>query len=675
MILISEYEKSNFEFILAHPGNIVFKGLIHTICFTLKKIYFKNYKWDFFTDFRPPVLAQAVPAPKKRPKGKQPLELEKSAILPSKRKRPCLNYGDINDEDFNDEDFNEDDCLIKTDNLICEICGFKTNLKSLLIKHVRMIHKKKESAICEICGFNSTNFGLKLHVQKAHANNLDLKTQIESVYERSKKFKCKKCEFETAQKPNLKTHIESVHGSIKPFKCIKCDVTSVHEEKKQRLLCLICNKSYSDMPKHIKLWHKEIKSFKCNICESETSRKAYLSRHKAFKCNICQFKSQTRPELDEHVVSVHEVIKPLKCNICNYETVLKEYLQRHVDIVHKGIKKIENKNNENKNNENKKTFMIANMPESVKEIFEASLGISNTILVNKEKEIKQGTQEVMKSVSDIDPFLEHDGTMDSLGNDFPEVNLENQSDECGKNVNNLENRGNLDCGACGFKTNTAKSLIKHVNMNHENKETAICDICGFKSTKRGVMQHVERVHSKNFICGHCEAKFPFEDQLKYHIRAKHQEVSTNVDHSTIKQSQISNSVVMNKEKFSKCCDINNQEVIFQSSKVKPSTIKQSQSSDTTDPLLIDEIKKEICEENEVTPIQDLSEVSIKQVEFGASEYENEQESEIEIKEELINPFAEYEKTIEPKMINEVQGNEKKSRKQSLDPDSLRKDFP
>lgn len=140
------------------------------------------------------------------------------------------------------------------------------------------------------------------------------------------------------------------------------------------------------MPNHIKLWHKEIKSFKCNICESETSRKAYLSRHKAFKCNICQFKSQTRPELHEHVSSVHEGIKPLKCNICNYETGLKEYLQRHVDIVHKGIKNIENKNNENK-----KTFMIANMPESVKEIFEASLGISNTIHVNKEKEIKQGT--------------------------------------------------------------------------------------------------------------------------------------------------------------------------------------------------------------------------------------------------------------------------------------------
>ena len=99
---------------------------------------------------------------------------------------------------------------------------------------------------------------------------------------------------------------------------------------------------------------------------------------------------------------------------------------------------------------------------------------------------------------------------------------------------------------------------------------------------------------------------------------------------------------------------------------------------TADPLLIDEIKEEICEENEVTPIQDLSEVSIKQGEFGASEYQNEQESEmvdLEIKEELINPFVENEKTMEPKMNNEILSNGKKSRKQSLNSDLLRKDFP
>ena len=56
-------------------------------------------------------------------------------------------------------------------------------------------------------------------------------------------------------------------------------------------------------------------------------------------------------------------------------------------------------------------------------------------------------------------------------------------------------------------------------------------------------------------------------------------------------------------------------------------------------LSIDEIKEEICEENEATQIQYYSEVYIKQGEFGALEYQNEKENErvdLEIKGEPIN---------------------------------------
>ena len=94
-----------------------------------------------------------------------------------------------------------------------------------------------------------------------------------------------------------------------------------------------------------------------------------------------------------------------------------------------------------------------------------------------------------------------------------------------------------------------------------------------------------------------------------------------------------------KRKKTKYCDINNQEAIFQSIKVEHTTIQQSTMSETADPLLIDKIKEEICKENEATPIQDYSEVYIKQGEFGALEYQNEKENErvdLEIKEEPIN---------------------------------------
>ena len=75
---------------------------------------------------------------------------------------------------------------------------------------------------------------------------------------------------------------------------------------------------------------------------------------------------------------------------------------------------------------------------------------------------------------------------------------------------------------------------------------------------------------------------------------------------------------------------------FQSIEVESSTFQQSQTSDTTDPLLIHEIKEENFGVNEAIPIQSFT-IFIKQEEFGASGYQNEQENGIiETKEELIS---------------------------------------
>ena len=67
---------------------------------------------------------------------------------------------------------------------------------------------------------------------------------------------------------------------------------------------------------------------------------------------------------------------------------------------------------------------------------------------------------------------------------------------------------------------------------------------------------------------------------------------------------------------------NDQKVGLQSIQIEPLTIKQSQTSDIVDPLLMNEFKKEHCEENENTPIQDQTKVYIKQEEFCENEQEN-----------------------------------------------------
>ena len=61
---------------------------------------------------------------------------------------------------------------------------------------------------------------------------------------------------------------------------------------------------------------------------------------------------------------------------------------------------------------------------------------------------------------------------------------------------------------------------------------------------------------------------------------------------------------------------------------------KNEQSETEAPLLIHEFKEENFEKNEAIAVQDLAPVDIKQEEFGASEFQNEQENEmIDIKEE------------------------------------------
>ena len=189
-----------------------------------------NFKTIFaHPDFQPVIRR------KKRPK--EPLELKKPEILPPKRVRPSLNYSVINDEGFN-----EDACLIQTDNPTNDIqnqTDEKPRTPRCIVEEMKVVENKSLSLI-------------------PNEENIDSSTDV------------------------------AIIGSNLEEDPLNSDVMSVYEEKKEQLLCSICNKSYSDMPKHTKQFHTEI--FKCNLCEYETPRKHFLKKH---------------------IESDHEVFKPL----------------------------------------------------------------------------------------------------------------------------------------------------------------------------------------------------------------------------------------------------------------------------------------------------------------------------------------------------------------------------
>ena len=235
--------------------------------------------------------------------------LEKPEILPPMRKRPRLNYANLNDEGFNEEE-----CLIQTDisnNDIQNQTDKKPRTFSCMepiVEEMKVAENKNLSIIPNEDNFDSSTDAALI------GNNLK-------------------------EDP------------------LNRDVMSIHEEKKQQFLCSICNKRSNDMPKHMKQFHTEI--FKCKICEYETPRKQFLKKHiesdhevfkpsynkngeicfKPFKkkndaiCPICEYHSRDLKNVHVHIDSKHPEHdkKTFICNHCPRTFIFEASLKKHLE--------------------------------------------------------------------------------------------------------------------------------------------------------------------------------------------------------------------------------------------------------------------------------------------------------------------------------------------------------
>jgi len=173
------------------------------------------------------------------------------------------------------------------------------------------------------------------------------------------------------------------------------------------------------------------------------------------------------------------------------------------------------------------------------------------------------------------------------------------------------------CAKCNktFSFPTAASFKRHIESVHEGKRPYKCEHCELRFEEKSKMKnHVMVVHDKqkSFNCGCCDSKFATKTYLKEHICQYNSGWRRHI------------TLVHEKKKNEKHMSKSPKEIYdFQNIKVEPSTLQQFQTSNAYSfiiELLIHEIKEEGFEKNEATPIQDLTEVSIKQEEFGASMY-------------------------------------------------------
>ena len=392
---------------------------------------------------------------------------------------------------------------------VCDTCGYSTELKDNLIKHVHRKRWKNEVNIDEeqVQDKNDDNDEAPLPVEDNEKSSLVVEMYLNdsltiaeddttlpeepkkvgkrtksenelciagiddwpSLTVKSESLDAKPWarEYSSDKMTNLQSDIERTHGGIKKYKCDRCEYAAhgekkvilhkrtVHEKIKE-YICNICNCAFGllqTLHRHKAAKHGEVKSYTCELCEHTETTQLLLKTHKAnthgdikHKCEVCEFTSYQKSKIRRHNRAIHEKIKDYMCDICSRNFGQMQTLLRHKRVQHEKIKKEE------------------------------------------VKEESSNTKNMLKEAVHSDKKSAH------------------------------------VCKECGYKASLKSGLHQHINSVHLKLKEWVCDVCGYAAAlKKTLMEHVHSIHwkVKPFKCEECEFATSSRKSLTRHVKGIH----------------------------------------------------------------------------------------------------------------------------------------------------------
>ncbi|XP_072524844.1 zinc finger protein 407 [Salminus brasiliensis] len=203
---------------------------------------------------------------------------------------------------------------------VCKYCGkvCKSSNSMAFLAHVRT-HTGSKPFRCKICNFATAQLGDARNHVKRHLG--------------MREYKCHICGWAFVMKKHLNTHLLGKHGLGQP--------------KERKYECELCERSFSEkwaLNNHMKL-HTGDKPYKCSwkSCHyaflTLSAMKDHYRTHtgeKSFLCDLCGFAGGTRHALTKHRRQ-HTGERPFRCQLCNFASTTQSHLTRH-KRVHTGEK-------------------------------------------------------------------------------------------------------------------------------------------------------------------------------------------------------------------------------------------------------------------------------------------------------------------------------------------------
>lgn len=312
-----------------------------------------------------------------------------------------LVYCDLDNDDLNPQSENQDGSVDAdyqmepndnvseskdvTFNIDCSDCGESFMDKKEYLKHVKLVHRKKNAKkacnaakSCPICGINLYNSqALRNHISRIHEEK-EMKFKCElcdksyfskselkqhgAVHCKDKNFTCEECGKNFAAKHHLVRHSKT-HFGLKPFECDICHkqladktgfIAHVRNHRGERpFACTFCDKTYTirrHLTTHLKI-HSSARPF---VCQVEGCSKTFRSRSnfrmhkdthegiKRWSCPVCNRRFLSQGNMAKHVRR-HVGLKPYSCDFCEKSFIERQELRNHLKVHSKSVRTSKNK--------------------------------------------------------------------------------------------------------------------------------------------------------------------------------------------------------------------------------------------------------------------------------------------------------------------------------------------